>query len=133
MTGSNIRGSETRHDATVMDVARTLKRQIALGHSAQAIRSALWSPDCVLVDHEGHVRQGLKEIEAWAAQWKREYRMEMVTYGEPFVGASSFAMQLMMKARRLSDESIEEISQISVYSVTDGRVTRETFLRGGTL
>ena len=99
---------------------------------ARANLDRLYAADAVSVEAadmgQGREAAGLDAIRAKHDWW--EANMEMLggsVTGPMLHGDDRFAVIFRMKAREKATGNVSEMEEVAIYTVTDGRITREEF------
>ncbi|MDQ3156300.1 MAG: nuclear transport factor 2 family protein [Actinomycetota bacterium] len=90
----------------------------------------LLSPDMIRVapmetDGEPVEREGLDEIMENAAALTGDYDLHRVDIGGPFMAADQFAVRFTFDGTHVPTGVRSTTSKMSLYTVADGRITRE--------
>ncbi|MEM1183924.1 MAG: nuclear transport factor 2 family protein [Planctomycetota bacterium] len=88
-----------------------------------------WSPDCVSVEGDGMEHAGLEAIKEKHAQWYGMVTMHSFSAEGPYVGPDGFAIKFTMDIEA-KDGSWPRMnmSEIAYYTVSGGKVVRESFM-----
>jgi ketosteroid isomerase-like protein len=114
---------------TTKEIAEATVRLNREGNHGEAY-ATLYSPDAVSVETWGGEStsfSGMEAIQKKAQDWEANVvEMHSVTVGEPVVADSSFALTYTMDIT-YTDRGREQMTELAVYTVKDGKIVREEF------
>jgi ketosteroid isomerase-like protein len=96
----------------------------------------LYAPDAISVEAmdasgAGREVQGIDAIKAKHDWWDSAFEVLGGSISDPMPhGEDRFAVIFEMKAKNLETGQIDDMKEVAVYTVADGKITREEFFYG---
>jgi len=95
----------------------------------------LYAPDAVSVEAldfgQGRETKGIEGIRGKHAWWDSTFEVLEADYRGPFPnGPDRFAVCLQIKTHNKQTDAVEEMSEVALYTVADGKIVREEFFYG---
>ncbi|MBL8990083.1 MAG: nuclear transport factor 2 family protein [Phycisphaerae bacterium] len=97
---------------------------------ADEVEKKWWSPDIVSIEGMGMAWSGRKSVEAKNAEWLKANEILGGSAEGPFVGASGFAVRFRIHVKDRASGSSQMMDEVGVYTVHNGKITREEFMYG---
>jgi len=116
--------------ASPADLGRKLVELFNQNKADDWIKS-VWSRDVESIEGTGQVHRGPKQILAKWDWWTGNHEVLGASAEGPYVGATGFAVRYQLHVKDKATGSDISMSEVAVYSVKNGRITREEFMYGG--
>ncbi|GIT90862.1 hypothetical protein JANAI62_13170 [Jannaschia pagri] len=116
---------------TLKDVADTLVASCREGREAETLMT-LYAPDAVSVEAvdfgNGREAKGIDAIKGKHAWWESAFEVLEAEVSDPMLhGDDRFAVTFSVKSRNKETDAIEDMFEVAVYHVADGKIVREEF------
>ncbi|MEM6372711.1 MAG: nuclear transport factor 2 family protein [Pseudomonadota bacterium] len=119
---------------TPHEVAAALVEGCRTGKTTENL-DLLYAPDAVSVEAmdngNGREVQGIDAIKVKHAWWDSTFEVLGGDISDPFPsGDGRFAVIFEMKAKHIESGEVSDMKEVALYTVTDGKITREEFFYG---
>lgn len=88
----------------------------------------VWSRDVESIEGTGQVARGRDQILAKWDWWTSNHEVLGASAEGPYVGATGFAVKFQLNVKDKSTGGDMNMTEVAVYSVKDGKITREEFM-----
>jgi hypothetical protein len=109
------------------DLGRTLVELFNQNKADEWIKG-VWSRDVESIEGTGQVARGREQILAKWDWWTSNHEVLGASAEGPYVGATGFAVKFQLNVKDKSTGADMNMTEVAVYSVKDGRITREEFM-----
>jgi len=89
---------------------------------------SVWSKDVESIEGTGQVARGFDQILAKGDWWTSNHEVLGASAEGPYVGATGFAAKFQLHVKDKSTGTDMHMTEVAVYTVKDGRITREEFM-----
>jgi len=112
-----------------LEIGQDLVARFNRGEFRQ-IEDTWWSPKIESVEGFGMAKawRGRKAVEAKNNWWMQDHVIHGASAEGPFVGADHFAVRFRMDVETKSTGKREQMDEVGVYTVKDGKIVREQFM-----
>lgn len=119
----------TGSGATPVQVGNTLVKMFNEGKFRE-IEDMYWSPDIVSCEGLGVGLEwrGRAAVEEKNREWMADHVLHGAKAEGPYVGSSGFAVKFTMDVETKSTNTREQMVEVAVYTVRDGKIAREEFM-----
>lgn len=93
--------------------------------------SGVWSKDIESIEGTGQIARGAAEILAKWDWWTNNHQVVGASAEGPYVGATGFAAKFNLHVKDKATGADMHMTEVAVYSVKNGRITREEFMYSG--
>jgi hypothetical protein len=114
------------------EVATRLMEHCRNGEWMKAVDD-LYAEDIVSV--EAHTMEnmpaemrGIDQVRGKTEWWEKNFEVHSAKLGGPFVARDTFVVQFDVDVTEKTSKKRTQLSEVGIYTVKDGRVTREEFL-----
>ncbi|MEM9319285.1 MAG: nuclear transport factor 2 family protein [Pseudomonadota bacterium] len=121
---------------TLNEIAQELVACCREGREAELL-DKLYAPDAASVeaaDFDGSGREitGVEAIKGKHAWWNGMFEVLDASVSDPYPhGEDRFAVRFAVKAQNRETKAIDDMDEIGVYHVADGKIVREEFFYAG--
>ena len=128
--GPNPATVTTGSGASPMEIGQDLVARFNAGQMGGEIEDAWWSPDITSVEGVGVAMawSGRDKVEEKNRGWMEAHRVHGASAEGPYVGASGFAVKFRMDVEDTATGKRENMEEIGVYTVQNGKIVREEFM-----
>lgn len=91
------------------------------------IWQALYSPECQSIENDGHTVQGFEAMQEKGDNWQKTMEIKNVEVSQPIVGDGHFAVTYAMDLVHVESQQPMKMTEIGVYEVQNGQITKEQF------
>jgi ketosteroid isomerase-like protein len=109
------------------DLGKTLVELFNQNKADEWIKS-IWSRDVESIEGTGQVARGRDQILAKWDWWTSNHEVLGASAEGPYVGATGFAVKFQLNVKDKSTGNDMNMTEVAVYSVKDGKITREEFM-----
>lgn len=120
----------TGSGASPAEIGRSLVELFNSGR-AHEVEAKWWSPDVVSIEGMGMAWSGRKAVEAKNNDWLAQHELKGGSAEGPYVGATGFAVKFRIEVIVKATGQMNTMEEIGVYTVNNGKITREEFMYGG--
>jgi SnoaL-like domain len=114
------------------EVATKLMEHCRNGEWMKAVDD-LYAEDIVSV--EAHAMEnmpaemrGIDQVRGKTEWWEKNFEVHSAKLGGPFVARDTFVVQFDVDVTEKTSKKRTQLSEVGIYTVKDGKVTREEFL-----
>lgn len=109
------------------DLGKTLVELFNQNKADEWIKG-IWSRDVESIEGTGQVARGRDQILAKWDWWTSNHEVLGASAEGPYVGATGFAVKFQLNVKDKSTGNDMNMTEVAVYSVKDGKITREEFM-----
>lgn len=109
------------------DLGKTLVELFNQNKADEWIKG-VWSRDVESIEGTGQVARGRDQILAKWDWWTNNHEVLGASAEGPYVGATGFAVKFQLNVKDKSTGNDMNMTEVAVYSVKDGKITREEFM-----
>jgi hypothetical protein len=111
------------------EIGRAVAAHINSGaHDDESIWAAHWHPEFESLEGDGSAWKGIDKVREKCQWWMSKFEVHSCKAEGPFVTPNGFALKLDMEIEA-KDGSMPKtaFSEVAVYTMNDGKITREEF------